>query len=379
MKICYVTTISASIRSFFVPQLKYLSEQGFDVSVICSPDDGLAELLGDGIRYIPVAMPRGISFGGSLRAIRELTAVFKKEQFDLIQYSTPNAAFYASIASKRVGTGIRNYHLMGLRYLGETGVKRKILYMLDRIACKNSTHVECVSPSNLVLAEKEKLFPKGKGVVVWNGSSGGIDLQRFNVERREEYRREIRQRHGIPENELLFGFVGRITRDKGINELLQAFAKIDGVRLLMVGNVEEEETLDKELYLSSLSDENTKYVGKVSDVEKYFAAIDVLLFPSYREGFGNVVMEAAAMGTPAIISDIPGPTDAVIPDETALVIPSHSAEALALAMEKMKDRDLRKRLSRNAVSFVRGAFDQNVLMEHILNRKNELLGRNINE
>ena len=107
-----------------------------------------------------------------------------REKFDFIQYSTPNAAFYASIAAKSVKAKVRNYHLMGLRYLGETGLKRKILYWFDRIACLNSTHVECVSPSNLVLAEQEKLFKKGKGIVVWNGSSGGLDIERFDVAHR---------------------------------------------------------------------------------------------------------------------------------------------------------------------------------------------------
>ena len=192
MKICYVTTLSVSIKAFFVPQLKYLSENGYDVTVICSPDEGLSAILGEGIRYIPVEIPRGINLFGSLRAIRALKRIFKEEKFDLVQYSTPNAALYASIAAKSVKTKVRNYHLMGLRYLGESGLKRKVLNFLEKTACKNSTHIECVSPSNLALAEGEGLFPKGKGVVVWNGSSGGLDTERFDFAKRSEYRKEIR-------------------------------------------------------------------------------------------------------------------------------------------------------------------------------------------
>lgn len=379
MKICYVTTLSVSIKAFFVPQLKYLSENGYEVSVICSPDDSLAEILGEKIRYIPVAMPRGIDLFGSLRAIKELKRIFKEESFDLIQYSTPNAAFYASIAAKAVGCAVRNYHLMGLRYLGEGGIKRAILRFLEKAACKNSTHVECVSKSNLDLAERERLFPKGKGTVVWNGSSGGLDLVRFDVERRSEYRKEIRERLGIGEDELVFGFVGRITRDKGVNELLSAFSGIEGARLMMVGGVEGAEGLDRALYEASLSDKRIIYTGQVSDVEKYFSAMDTLVFPSYREGFGNVVMEAAAMGTPAIISDIPGPIDAVKVGQTALSVLPKDEKALRFAMTQMTDATTRESLASASADFVRSAFDERILLKHILDRKNELLGVKTNE
>ncbi|MBQ7357065.1 MAG: glycosyltransferase family 4 protein [Clostridia bacterium] len=379
MKICYVTTLSVSVRAFFLPQLKYLAENGYEVTVITSPDDVLAADLGEKIRYIPVEIPRGISVFGSLKAIKALKTIFKREKFDLIQYSTPNAAFYASIAAKAVKARVRNYHLMGLRYLGESGLKRKILKFLEKTACKNSTHIECVSPSNLALAEGEGLFPKGKGVVVWNGSSGGLDTERFDFAKRGEYRDGIRKKYGIGEDELVFGFVGRITRDKGVNELLSAFSKTEGARLLMVGSPEGVETLDKELYDASLSDGRIIYTGQVSEVEKYFSAMDVLVFPSYREGFGNVVMEAGAMGTPAIISDIPGPIDAVIAGETALLVPPRDADALLLAMQRMQDASLRERLSTGSATFVRGAFDEKILNKHILDRKNELLGRVTNE
>ena len=116
-KICYVVTIPTTIRSFFMSQLQYLAKPGFDVSVSCARDEKLLEDMGKGIHYIPTDIPRGISFGGSIKAVKELINIFKREKFDLIQYSTPNAALYASIAAKIVGCKIRNYHLMGFRYL----------------------------------------------------------------------------------------------------------------------------------------------------------------------------------------------------------------------------------------------------------------------
>ena len=116
-KICYVVTVPITIRAFFIPQLKYLAENGFDVSVVCSKDDSLQKELGKKITYYPMEIPRGMSFLGSLKAIGHLTQFFKKEKFDLIQYSTPNAAMYASIAGRITKIQVRNYHLMGFRYL----------------------------------------------------------------------------------------------------------------------------------------------------------------------------------------------------------------------------------------------------------------------
>ncbi len=374
-KICYVTTLALSIKSFFIPQLKYLAQNGFDVTVICSPDDKLQSLLGENIRFIPVQMPRGISALGSIRAIRKLKRIFKREKFDLVQYSTPNAAFYASLATNKAGIKIRNYHLMGLRYLGESGLKRKILYNLERYTCKNSTHIECVSQSNLNLAVEDKLFPKEKAKVIWNGSSGGVDLRRFDIEKREDYRKEIRDKYNIKLDEFVFGFVGRITKDKGVNEILEAFSKTENAKLLMIGLKEGIETLDSRLYQASLENDNIIYTGAVEEIEKYYPAIDVLLFPSYREGFGNVVMEAGAMGTTAIVSNIPGPIDIVKENVTALIVPPKDSQSLFRVMQKMLDRNLNDKLSSNAVAFIRESFNQEILMEHILKNKVELLGK----
>ena len=187
-KICYVTTIALTIRAFFIPQLRYLAENGYDVTVVCSPDNELDEELGEKIRYIPVSIARGVSPLTLGRSIRELKEIFAKENFDIVQYSTPNAAFCASIAAKRAGIKIRNYHLMGLRYLGMNGVFRAIFKWLEKLTCKMSTNIECITPSNLELSVSDGLFPKDKAVIVWNGSTGGVDMHRFNYEKRTVWR-----------------------------------------------------------------------------------------------------------------------------------------------------------------------------------------------
>lgn len=373
IKICYVVTIPLTIESFFIPQLKYLAANGFDVTVVCSNDSSLQEKLGESIRFYPIDIPRGISVGGSIYALKALTHFFKKEKFDLIQYSTPNAAFYSSIAAKKADCKVRNYHLMGLRYLGASGMGRTILKALERIACHNSTSVECVSKSNMELGIKEGLFPKEKVTVVWNGSTGGVDLSRFDFSKRQQWRMEIRKELGYSSSDFVYGFVGRITKDKGIDELLSAFLElIDNSKLLLVGNIEEGNHLDVELLAKAQQNSNIKFHSFVSDIERYYAAIDVLVLPSYREGFGNVVIEAGAVGTPSIVTDIPGPTDTIDREKTALVVPVKNPNALAESLRKIRERDY-VAMGENAAQFAKEKFDSKVLCEKILERKKEIL------
>lgn len=372
-KICYVVTIPLTIESFFIPQLQYLAANGFDVTVVCSNDSNLQEKLGESIRFYPIDIPRGISFGGSIYALKTLTCFFKKEKFDLIQYSTPNAAFYSSIAAKKADCKVRNYHLMGLRYLGASGMERTILKVLERIACHNSTSIECVSKSNMEMGISEGLFPREKVTVVWNGSTGGVDLSRFDFSKRQQWRKEIRKELGYSSNDFVYGFVGRITKDKGIDELLSAFLELkDNSKLLLVGDIEKDNHLDVDLLAKAQQNSNIKFHSFVSDIERYYAIIDVLVLPSYREGFGNVVIEAGAVGTPAIVTDIPGPTDTIDREKTALVVPVKNPHALAESLRKIRERDY-VNMGENAAQFAKEKFDSKVLCEKILERKKEIL------
>lgn len=372
-KMCYILTVPVTVRAFFIPQLKYLSKNGFDVSVICSSDDSLQSELGEKIHFIPVDMPRGLSIFKSISVIRKLIKIFKQESFNFIQYSTPNAALYGAIAAKICRVKIRNYHLMGFRYLGAKGILKVILKFLEKITCRLSSSIECVSKSNLELGVEEGIFAKNKATVVWNGSTGGIDLDRFSIENRTEWRNEIRNKLGYSKNDFIYGFVGRITKDKGIDELLEAFLNsAHNAKLLMVGEFENEQELNHDLLSNAKSNNQIKFVGAVNDVEKYFAAIDMLVLPSYREGFGNVVIESAAMGTPAIVSDIPGPRDAVIPNKTAILVPPNNTMALENIFSTVSKETIIS-LGKEAADFSKNNFDQNILNKYILERKNYLL------
>lgn len=178
----------------------------------------------------------------------------------------------------------------------------------------------------------------------------------------------------MSESDFVFGFVGRITKDKGVNELLEAFLSIEDAKLLMVGKEEGASTLNQRIYNVSMENSNIIFVGQVKDVEKYYAALDVLILPSYREGFGNVIIEAAAMGTPAIVSNIPGPIDAVEIGKTALVVNKKDTDSLLEAMKKIQRMDYIE-MGVQAEQFAREKFDSETLCRKILETKKEILSK----
>lgn len=375
-KICYIVTLPLTIKAFFIPQIRYLAENGYDVTVICNDDLDIRKNLGNNIYFVPVDIPRGISITGSIKAIKQLISVFKKENFDLIQYSTPNAALYSAIASKLVGCKIRNYHCMGFRYLGFSGLPKKIFKFIEKITCTLSTDIECVSNSNLELGIKEKLFNDEKATVVFHGSTGGVDMNKFNIEYRNQWRTDIRNKYSLYEDDFVYGFVGRITRDKGINELLEAFFSLkNNSKLMLIGNMEENNNLDKSLLEKSKHSVNIIYTGAVDDVEKYFAAIDVLVLPSYREGFGNVVIESEAMGTPVIVNNIPGPIDAMENDLTGKIVEKNDINSLKEKMIEIEEEYENIDYRNNCFKYANEYFNDKVLCQEILKRKEKLLNK----
>lgn len=378
-KICFVTTASGTLSTFVLNTAKYIHENtGWDITFICNYDKQFEEKLPDYIHYIPVKMERGINIGG-IKAIAELKRIFKKEKFDLIQYSTPNASLYVSVAGKLAKVPVRLYCQWGMVFVGFSGIKRRIFKLMEKFICKLSTWIEPDSKSNLKFSHEQGLYPEDKGSVIWNGSASGVNLQKFDISQKSDYRKAIRSQYQIPEDAFVYGFVGRITRDKGINELLSAFKQLtpENSYLMLVGSEEINKNIDFDLFNWSKSAENVIYTGSTSVVEQYLSAMDVYILPSYREGFGSGVIEAEAMGLPVIVSNIPGPTDAMLKDETGLVVEKADVKSLKVAMERIRtDRELYQSLASNTLAFAENNFEQGKLFEHILDDRKKLLGEN---
>ncbi|MBQ8428310.1 MAG: glycosyltransferase [Clostridia bacterium] len=345
-KICYVTTVSMTLKAFVLSTAKYLAEHtDWEITMICDGDEEFAKLLPDNIRYIPVPMKRGMSLS-AFKSMASLKKIFKKEKFDLVQYSTPNASFYTAIAAKKAKVPVRLYCQWGLAYVGMKGLKRKIFKFIEKQVCKMSTWIEPDSLTNLAFAHQEGLYPEEKGSVIGAGSACGVNLQKFDITKKEEYRKAIRAQYNIPEDAFVYIFVGRITKDKGIDELLYAFRKIHeeqaNAYLLFVGSEENIEWLQQENYAWSKQTPRVIYAGRSNVVEQFLAASDCYLLPSYREGFGMGTVEAEAMGVPVIVTDIPGPIDAMLPDVTGKAVPKADAQALYQAMKELPKEDVEK-------------------------------------
>ena len=374
-KLCFVTTVSSTMETFVKDLVIYLYEKGdFDITLICSPDEQFSNALPDYLHFVPIEMNRGFDLKGII-SIFTITRFLKKNSIDYIQYSTPNAALYASIAATIANIPIRNYHLMGFRYLGASGLMRIALKKLEQLTCKLSTQIECVSRSNLELGIAEGIFDRNKVDVIWNGSSAGIDCSKFNLTRRTQLREKTRKELGYDTNNIVFCFAGRITHDKGINELFEAFSKTKNpdYRLLMLGSEEGVETLDQALLAKARNDNRIFFHPFVSDIVPFYAAIDILVLPSYREGFGNIIIEAEAMGVPVIVTNIPGPIDAMIPDVTGLTVRKKDSKELLFAMEKLgTDGELRIKMGAAGADFAQKSFDQKKLFEKVLQKRNSI-------
>lgn len=378
-KICYVTTISLTLKSFVVQTAEYLKNNtDWEITMICDDDEEFAKSLPEGIRYIPVSMKRGMSFDG-ISVIRKLVKIFKEEKFDLVQYSTPNASLYVSIAAKIAKVPVRLYCQWGLVYVGFGGIKRKIFKQIEKLVCKNSTEVEPDSFGNLHFSHEEGLYPKHKGRVIWNGSASGVNLDKFDILRKAEWNTDIRNKYNIPNDGFVFGFVGRITGDKGINELFSAFKDIydknRNTYLLLVGNTEKADSVNDELYNWALECPNVIFAGFTNVVEQYLSSMNVYVLPSYREGFGSSVVEAEAMGVPVIATDIPGPRDAMVNGETGLSVPVKTVKPLIKEMNRLyNDRDLCEQLGKSGAEYAKTKFDQIELCSYIKKDRENLLG-----
>lgn len=378
-KICFVATTSSAMKTFIKPFVEYIVSQKSDVniSIICEPDDTIKECFPAEVRYFPVHIERGISVS-ALNSITSLYSIFKNEKFDLVQYTEPNASLYASVAACIAKIPVRLYCQWGMVYVGFTGIKRGIFKNIERAICLFSSWVEPDSFGNLEFCHKERIYPSQKGSVVWNGSASGVDLSKFNHEIIPEWSGKIRDKYNIPSDAIVYGFVGRITRDKGINELFSAFKELckqqNNSYLMLVGLEDKIDTIDANLLKWAHEEPRVVFCGFTKNVERYLAAMDIYVLPSYREGFGSVVIEAESMKLPVIVTNIPGPTDAMVNNKTGIVIPKKDIGELRDAMKKLADnKDLCLVMGEEGYDFVKKHFEQKKLFSNMLKDRFELM------
>lgn len=335
-KICIITTVKKTFDWFFIQQARELIRKGYDVYAIHSPDKSYDHITESGITYIPVKMSRGLDLRGIL-VFFKLKMLFRKYKFDIIQYSSPNASLYASLAGFFSGIKIRVYRQWGLYYVNKSGLKRLFFKKMERITCRFSTKILPDSKSNLNLSIKEKLYTWEKGEVILNGSAAGVNIQRFSIEKKQLWRQKIREELGINKDSYLVGYIGRINKDKGIKDLVDAFnmllKRYDEMYMILIGSIESEDFLRDILSNDNKNKEHMIYLNEVPNPELYYSALDLFVLPSHREGFGTVLLEASAMQVPIIAADINGPKDFIKHFSTGLLFESKNVNDLYSKIE----------------------------------------------
>ncbi|NLK27235.1 MAG: glycosyltransferase [Clostridiales bacterium] len=378
---CIVTTMSSSIDNWIKPFLPLYNRYGFDVTVICNMTTEYKKDLLEKYPYvnaIAIPMPRGIDFIGSIKATYLLYQALKKGKFHMVQYSTPNASFYTALASYLTRIPIRLYCQWGMVFVTMKGLKRFIFEILERTVCLLSTQIQPDSYGNLIYCRKRRFYSKKKSRLIWNGSAKGVDLVKFDISKKEIYRREIRNRYGIEEDRIVLGFVGRLGKDKGSNELFEGFkllvSKYPNLNLLFVGPIEKEDTIEPALLKWFYQNDRIIKTNRVPDVEKHMAAMDIFILPSHREGFGMSVVEAQAMGVPVIVSNIPGPVNGMIAGVTGITIPVGDVGALVDAVEELlNDEEKRMKFGKAGYDFAKSHFDAKIFAKKLLKNRIQLV------
>ena len=381
IKICALTTISKTMDWFIVDSMHNLAQNGYEVTLICDMEDGFTDRNSDYATCINLPMSRGASLKDLLTVPFKLRKIFKQNNFDLIYYTTPNVSLYASIAGFFAGIKTRVYNQCGLRYVSFEGVKRKIFRFVERLTCKFSTTVRAQSPMNMQFAIDERLCPENKISVVGIGGTIGVDLKQCDSFDRNQTRLELRNKYDIPQDGFVFGYVGRINADKGINELIEAFCelqkKYDNIYLFLVGMIDNANPISGDNMSEAQNNHHIILTGNVpaDQVYRYMSVFDVLTHPTYREGFGKVLQEAMGMSLPIITTDVPGPSEVVESGVSGILANVKDFRDLAEKMELMlNNSELRENLATAGRKRAEKYFDRPIMLNNILCDLNGIMG-----
>lgn len=369
-KICFVASIPITILCFYGKLLERLQLSGWQTCVIASDAPELTEIETTyHCRVLPKKITRNISPLRDILAVFSMTYFFLRYKYDIVHAHTPKGGLIGMLASYCARVPVRIYTIHGLPLETASGFKRKLLWLAEKTTCKLATQVLSVSPSLKIRVVEEGLCSTNKISILARGTACGVDISRFSKNKKiEENARKIRQELGIPESEIIIGFVGRMTPEKGIHTLIHSFLRIKEhkeVSLLVVGEYDTvRENISKEVL--DLINNNPKIftVGQQADPVPFYAAMDVFVMPTRREGFGMTFLEANAMELPVIGCKVTGCVDAVVDGETGLLVEVDNEEELVRAITKlMDDRELRKRLGKIGRQRTMSQFDSKLLVE----------------
>lgn len=358
-------------------RLRALREAGFEVTVVSSPGHWLTSVTeSEGVSAVEIAMKRALSPWNDLVAFFRLCRLIAKTRPEITDFSTPKCGLLGNLAACLMRVPRRVYTLRGLRLESSRGLWRIMQRWAEKVTCWCVHSVVCNSASLREMALHHRIAPARKLMLLGHGSTNGVDTQRFSPGESD-----VRERMGIPANGPVVGYVGRLTRHKGIPELMEAFEEIliqePEARLLMVGWFDRsEDALEDRQRLAIESHPQVHVTGAVEDPAPYYRAMDVFVLPTHREGFPNAALEAAACGLPVITTCVTGAKDAVIHGKTGCLIPAVNPRAIAESVLLLiRDRDLRLRLGRGGRAWASERYDRSRVLKHVVDFYRSQTGR----
>ncbi|MBI3773305.1 MAG: glycosyltransferase [Gammaproteobacteria bacterium] len=328
------------------PHIALLSAD-YDITLVTSGSvDDLRGLLGRNVSFVSLQIDRKISLKNDLVALLKLWVLFREQKFDVVHSIMPKAGLLAMLAARAAGIPLRFHTFTGQVWVTKKGIGKYVLKLFDKIIAKNASWVLADSHSQRLILQENRIVKESKIVVLADGSFAGVNLNRFIFS--AEVRDRVRLKHSIPVDGVVFLFLGRLNKDKGLLDLSRAFSTAArdarNLHLLIVGP--DEERLDAEFStLASRFPGRVHRVGFTDRPEDFLSAADVLCLPSYREGFPNVPLQAAAVGLPVIASRIYGITDAVEDGFTGILHCPRAQDEIAEAMLLLaSNKDLRQQM-----------------------------------
>jgi len=377
--------VPISFKVLLKGQLRFMASNGFDVKGVSSEGEELREVReNEGIVMEAINMSRKITPFQDLKSLWEMWNFLRKEKPQIVHTHTPKAGIIGMLAARLAGVPHRLHTVAGLPLMEATGTKRKILNFVEKLTYSSATRVYPNSKGLYDFILQNNFTQSNKLKIIGNGSSNGINTTFFSSEQVTETERvTLREKLNIQPDDFVFVFVGRIVSDKGINELIKAFSELQaagnneliGIKLLLVGGLESDlDPLNPETLAEINQNRDIISVGFQQDVRPFFAISDALIFPSYREGFPNVVMQAGAMGLPSIVSDINGCNEIIVEGENGLIIPPKNVEKLKEKMLTLaKDKNLYIKLKENSRRMIENRYEQSVVWKALLEEYEGLL------
>ena len=375
-KIAIIVTSVLMVKFFLIPHILSLSKK-YDLTLILKNDHPeILKAMNLSVRVIEIPIERKISLFEDFIALLKLFFCLKKERFDLVHTITPKAGLLGMVASWIVGCPRRLHTFQGEVWVTKKGVYRYLLKRCDCLVAILSTNINVVSKTERDFLIKERVISSEKSTVLANGSISGVNLNRFKFDK--VVRKNLRFQLGLKDNEVVFLYIGRLNKDKGISELFSAFnlliEETDNIKLLVVGVDEDDYYVDNILSKFPHLGDYIKSIPYTSTPESYMSTADILVLPSYREGFGMVIIESAGVGIPSIGSNIYGIQDAIVDSVTGLLFEAGNIKSLSKSMKLLSQNSvMRLQMGENAYRRVAELFNQDNVVDEMVKYYDKLL------